>query len=339
MTPDQFAGWKMLLEAKNRCVTVATMRTAIDKSGMQIIEDEPHCGYYRATAQKGGPLLPVAIFRQGDELHVLRGGRAVELEKVWPYCAWNPISYQDYIAVAERGEPWPDEAEGAAPPAPGHNQGPTDEAEVLKEQIKSALGSLSDYSKIASDEQQARAQSLRARLNELSGAADKNREAEKKPHLEAGKAVDAKWQPLVKSAKAGADQIAKAMNAWETEKLREEQATRAKAEAERRAVEEANRKAAEEAAAANKPAPEPIKMPEPEPVAPAASTAIKGAYGRAATVKMVKVVTEVTEWAALYGFLSAHPELRDLMTKLAQRAVDKGHDVPGVRVEEQRKVV
>lgn len=333
---DQFAGWKKLLEGKARCVTVSAMRAAIQESGLAIIEDEPLSGYYRASAVKNGPLLPVAIWQENGETFVLRGGKQVELSRVWPYCAWNPISYETYMAVIN-GASWPDEAEGSAPPAPGHNQGPTDEADILKEQIEAALGGIAEYSKIDSDEKQTKAQSLRARLNELSGTADKKREAEKKPHLEAGKAVDAKWQPLVKSAKDGADKIKQAMSTYETEKLRKEREEREKAEAERRRIEEENRKAAEEAAAQGKAAPAPQPAPQPEPVQPAAPVAIKGAYGRAANVKLVKVVT-VTDQDKVYAYMRERPEVAELLAKLAQRATDAGHDVPGVSVEEQRKV-
>ena len=64
-----------------------------------------------------------------------------------------------------------------------------------------------------------RAQSLRSRLLDLSREADRKREEEKRPHLEAGKAVDQKWMSVVRMAKDAADGIRRAMEAWETIKL------------------------------------------------------------------------------------------------------------------------
>ena len=92
-------------------------------------------------------------------------------------------------------------------------------ADVLRDQIDAAKAGVGTYAKISDDETAGKAQSLRSRLNELSGEADKKREALKRPHLEAGKAIDKEWQPLVKSAKEAADGIRSALSAYETDKL------------------------------------------------------------------------------------------------------------------------
>ena len=121
------------------------------------------------------------------------------------------------------------------------------------------------------------------------------------------------------------------MSAYETEKLRKQR------EAERKA-EEARRKAEEDARAAalaGAPAPEPEPAPEPVAAAPAP---IKGSYGKAASVKVKMMVTDVTDWAALATYMIDQPELKDLLRKLAQRAVDAGRTVPGVTVQETADV-
>ncbi len=41
-------------------------------------------------------------------------GRSIPV--LWTWCCREPIAYETYVAVAERGEPWPD-----AVPAIGHN--------------------------------------------------------------------------------------------------------------------------------------------------------------------------------------------------------------------------
>ena len=64
-----------------------------------------------------------------------------------------------------------------------------------------------------------------------------------------------------------------------------------------------------------------------------ASTTISGAYGRAASKKLIKKAL-VVDYAAATAAMVTHPELRALVDKLAQRAVDAGVTVPGVTVEE-----
>lgn len=317
---NDWSGWRALLKGEK----------------IDVDPNTPFTGYYRTRKGKGGPFVPVAYWRdQAGNLVCTVDGKVIDEDKAierWPYCVKNPISH-DWFTIVSDGGAWPDidSVVDEQIAAPGHNNGPTDEAEILREQIEAATAGISEYANITSDEQSAKAQSLRARLNELSGKADKIREAEKKPHLEAGRAIDAKFQPLVKKAKAGADAVAKAMSTWENEKARVAREAEAKRQAAIREQEEAAWKAAE----AGKPAPKPVELPPtPESVA---ATPIKGAYGRAASVKIVKVASVVDQDAA-YAAMRTHPELVDLIAKLAQRAVNAGHEIPGVNVSEERKV-
>lgn len=307
---DQYAVWRAMLRG--------------EKPGIH--PDDPQAGFYRTRERKGGPMVPVAIwFDDTGALQCVIGGKLVDentARERWQYIAANPITHEVHTAVAERGEQWPDidpvvadDIAGA-----GHNRAPADDdPEVLRDQIERLKEGVKDYAKITSDEQAQKAQTLRSRLNELSGKADKIRETEKKPHWDAAKAVDALWQPLVKSAKEGADAIKRALDAHETAKLRAEQESRRKAEEEARKAVEAGK-------------PAPVAPSPPVPSAP-----IKGAAGRAASVRVIKVAS-VTDQDAAYGYLKTHLELVDLIRKLAQRAVDAGHVVPGVSVEEQRRV-
>jgi hypothetical protein len=297
-------------------------------------DSDPQPGFYRKRVSRGGVFLPVAIWEHEGQMIALVDGKQADADEIWTYVCQHPISEQHYHARMETGR-WHDESEAVAaslaPPPAGHNNPPQDEAEILKDQIDAASIGADGFAEITDDGEAAKAQSLRSRLLELSGNADKKREAEKKPHLEAGKAIDAKWQPLVKAAKAAADKIRDALSAHETRKAR------AAAEAQRKAEEEA-RKAAEVAAAKSpKDTPAPVAPPPPAAPAPEPVTAIRGAYGRAAAVKIVKVCT-ITDQDAAYGYLKADKELAALISKLAQRAVDAGYTVPGTEVTEQRKV-
>lgn len=291
-------------------------------------------GFYRKRHGNKTPWKPVAIWRHNGEIVAFVNGETADPAKVWSFACRNPITeaaYHDALA----GKPWADQdtvvAEQIAPGA-GHNSAGMDEAAMLAEQIDAAKKGGAAYVKIVDDETAAKAQSLRSRLLELKGQAEKAHKKEKEPHLEAGRAVDRKWLPLAKDADAAAKTIRDAMDAWETEKLRKQR------EAERQAQIAADvaRIEALRAAEAGKPA----SAPAPPPPTPVATmpTPIKGAYGRAASVGVVNVVTGIVDQDKLYSFLRNHPDLIACMLDLAKRAVAKGLDVPGVAIEERAKV-
>lgn len=298
---------------------------AIGKS-LPVHENEPQPGFYRKRRGKGGPYQPVAIWRNDGNLTAMLGEDIADPFELWTWVCRQPVTEEAYRA-AVAGDPWHDEAPGI-----GHNAPPADDFATLADQIESAKACVAEFAKIEDDDRQAQAQSARARLNELSREADKKRTAEKAPHLEASKAVDAKWQPLVKAAKTSADQIADAMSAYETAKARKEAEERRQREAEAQAAEDA-RRAAEAAGMPLEPEAVPDVVPEPDPI----KTTIKGGYGRAATVKVAKMVKVIDQDKA-YQSMKTHPELVKLIAALAQRAVDAGHTIDGVTVEEIRKV-
>lgn len=302
---------------------------------LPVHESEPQQGYFRVRRKEGG-FDPVAIYypEGSDTLIALRGSREVRPDEIWTFCCRYPVEYQAYL-YARSGGGWPDDdatvAAQVAPPAPGDNSGSVDEAETIKDQIDAALKGMDAYRKIADDATAAKALSLRNRLNELSNQADKIRAKQKEPHLEAGKAVDAKWQPLVKSAKAGADQVRDAIGAWETEKLRKQR------EEERKQAEELRRQ--QEAARAAEPAGEVLEAPAPVMQVAPAPAPIKPTYGKTASVSVKLVVKDVTDYAALYTYMANRPEVQDLLRQLAQKALDAGRtNVPGITTEEKAAV-
>lgn len=311
---DHYAKWAALLRGEKP----------------MIHEPEPLCGFWRTRRSRTDKeLIGCAVWPgENGELVALLGKSVVPIERVWPYYAKNPVTEAAYRAWEETGI-WPDD-HAVAPQAPGTNE-PEDEAEMLRDQIESARAGASDYAKVKSDEQAARAQSLRSRLLELSRTADKRREDLKKPFLDGGKAVDAKWQPLVRAAKETADDIAKAMSAWETAKARAAAEAQRQADEERRRREDEARKAAE----AGKPAPAPALDLEPAPTPPPA-TQVKGAYGRAAAVRVAKVITGISDFDALVKHY--RPAVEVFLTERAQKDVNAGFTIPGVTVEETRKV-
>ncbi len=306
---------------------------------LPVHDGEPQQGFFRVRYAKDKPFEPVAIWKEDGEWLAYRSGKEVRAEDIWTSCCRHPVEFAAYNAAME-GKGWPDDdatvAKQVAPPAPGDNSASVDPAEELTDQIESALRGKDAYSKIADDETAAKALSLRNRLNELSNKADKIREEAKAPHLAAGKAVDAKWQPLVKKAKTGADEVKASIAAWETEKLRRQREIERQQAEELRRQEDA-RRAAE--AAGEAPVAE-LEAPVVEAPAPAAApTSIKPTYGKAASVSVKLVVTDVTDWKALAEYMLSHAELQALLRQLAQRALDAGRtNVPGITTEEKANI-
>jgi hypothetical protein len=310
--------------------------SAVGKT-LPVHENDPQQGYYRVKNRDKG-FDPVAIYypEGSDELVAYRNGREVRPDEIWTWACRSPVSYDAYTAAVD-GKGWPDEDKVVAaqvkPPEPtiGDNSAVVDEADTLKDQIEAALAGMKAYEKVEDDATAAKALSLRNRLNELSGQADKIRVKLKEPHLEAGKAVDAKFQPLVKSAKAGADKVRDAIGAWETVKLQAERKRQRDIEQARIAAEQAAREQQGDTAV--------IDQPEPSAPVAAAPAAIKPSYGKAASVQAKIVLDEVTDWTALAVYMSGHAEMQDLLRKLAQRAIDAGRtDVPGITTVEKASV-
>lgn len=295
-------------------------------------DDDPQPGFYRKRTGKAAGYVGVAIWEHDGKMVCVCGAGTMDPNEVWTYCCPHPITEEQYRDWRAGGKWWDEDDSVTAslsPPPAGHNQPP--ESETFKDQIDAALKAVATYAKIEDDVTQAKAQSARSRLLELSRDADKKREGEKAPHLEAGRVVDATWQPLVKSSKAGADAIAKVMGGYETKKARDAAEAQRKAdEAARKALEDAQAKAPIGVTVEPEPTPAPAVAPAPAP--------IRGSYGRGASVKTVKIAT-VTDQSAAYAFLKDQPELIEVIQKLAQRMVTNGLTVPGVTITEEKKVV
>ena len=318
---DQFAWW----------------RDALKGNRGPIHDGDPQAGYYR-NRRPGIEAQAVAIWYEDGELCCKVNDRNVDessAQDIWIFASKEPVTYEAYKAKRETGR-WPDMDE-TIQPLKGHNNPPDEtEADAIKRQIEAAGAGVGQYAKIGDDETKAKAQSLRSRLLELAGQAKKVHKKIKDPLWEQVKEIDNTYLPLAKEAEALAKQIRDAMDAFDTEQLRKVQEAERKAQAMRDQLAREAAEASRLAEAEGKPAPEP-QQAAPEAPAPYQPQVVKGAYGRAATNKIVKVVTEITDEAALFGFLKSHPEMKTLMLDLAQRAVDKNFDVPGVKTEDRVK--
>ena len=264
---------------------------------LPVHEDVPHPGFYRKRVKKSGGFEPVAIFESDGKLIArvgFREGRIKQAEDVWLRCCEHAVTEKAYRDAVESGQ-WHD-VDDAVTASIGDNL--ASEPESLEDQINTVLASVKQYETITSDEDAAKAQSVRSRLNELAGEADKQREAEKKPHFEAGKKVDAVWMPLVKAAKNGANLIRAEIAKWETSKIPKVVYTVS-------------------APATLEPTHEP--------------TQVRGGYGRSGSVKERRVLQEVYDWNALWAHYRTHEQVQERLRWLAQRDLDDGREVPGIK--------
>lgn len=306
-------------------------------------ESDVDVGFYRKRNKdketKAITWEPVAFWMDGEELAGRIGNRDLTADQcvaLWTWVVAYPITEEEYRRVAEQGLPWSD-AHTPAPKAknaPAASPAPANAVSepTLSEQIEKLAAGASQYAKIEDDGTAKRAQSLRASLTELAGKADKARAAEKEPHLEAGRKVDAQWMPVVKLAKDTAATIRSAMEAWENEKRRIARIAAEKAERERLEFERQRR----EAEVKNAPPPPPPVAPPP-PNTPPPSEQIRGAVGRAAAVSVWHEVI-VDDEAAAYAALKGDAELSALIKKLAQKKTDAGMTVAGTHTEERTRV-
>lgn len=313
---DEYEFWRRALAGEE-----------VGSSTLPVHEDSPCPGFYRKRTGRAAGYEPVAIWRAEGHLVALLAGREVNPCDIWSYCATHPVSEQHYRDFMATGQWWDGDSAVIAslqPPPAGHNQPPTDPAEVLKEQIDSALKGVGGYAEVKDDATAAKAQSLRSRLLELSRTADKERDRAVRPHLDAQKATNEIWMPLVKTAKAGADTIAKALGVHETRKAREDAARRA-----------AETEEAHQVALKHGPLGAESEVPAPAPAPPAPK--IAGSYGRAASVKVVKVAT-IADQDAFYTAVRGFGEVQEFLSAFAQKLVNNGHTPAGVTVEEERRV-
>lgn len=325
--------------------------------------DDPQCGFYRRRNKdketKKITYDPVAIWRDPDiGLIGLVGNRDVtgdQLKELWNWIADKPVTEEAYRA-AQRGEPWHDEhrakqaveikqpgyeivegkpfidpERGAAPAPDPLAQSSDDPAKAIIADIEAAEKGVTQYATVDSDEQSAKGQDLRSQLTTLAGKLDKYRESLVRPHIDAQRDINAKFNPIITRAKGAANKVRDAMEAWERHKR--EQARRAELERER--IEQANAAAAKAAEDAGKPAPAP--QPPPPPInTPAPAEQIKGASRAAAVREVFRAV--IVDQDALYQAVKTNPIIIEALRKIAQARVDAGIDTPGVEKKEDVKI-
>lgn len=188
----------------------------VDRDGREDI-----AGFYRIQGARTKHDTPVALWPGEDGLLVKIGRkepmpfRSEEAQDficgAWFKC--GAVAHDDYRRAMESGT-WADGRPSRRGAIGGNSPPENDSPESLGDQIDAACGRASGIAPIDGAPALEAAQSARARLNELAGHADKRRKADKEPHLEAGRAVDAAWGPMIARAKGAAAELANAMGAY-----------------------------------------------------------------------------------------------------------------------------
>lgn len=313
-------------------------RDALAGKAPAIDANSPQCGFYKKRDAKGGAWLPVMI--RFDETGALRcrvgSNSDADPHDVWTWCAERAISKEDAKHAFETGS-FPGDVAGIG----GNSPPDLSLADQIKECAAQALAWLRKAG-ITDTRSKDMAANYRAELLRLRNGADAARDAEKRPHLEAGRAVDAKFRPLVEEADAAANELRDALTVFmRDEEKRLEAERRAKWEAEQKAA--ASARAAVEAQRAKMERDDPIaamtgslpELPEPPPPPEPVKVQAGGQRGRKTGLRIIKKY-RVTDRAAVFAFFQDHDEVRELLLRLASRASAAGASVPGVEAYDEK---
>ena len=338
-------------------------RDALAGAAPEAILNEPQCGFY--AIGKGANRQPAAIFLDEGHLSAVKDFAEVPVDPhdIWSKCYNHPISDQKYWQAVEETK-WADtdglvdQPADAGPatggeveiPTVGHNQPPEeiDPRDEIEEKIKAAIGIVNETipkDGIRDEETANKVANGRDRLRELWQKADATRKAEKKPHDEAAKAVQARWSPVLELAKAGGETAAAAATGYLTWRRKEDARIAAEAEAERqkleaeRAAKEAARLAAEEAAKEKgepPPPPEPEPEPIPEPAPPPAKARIGGALsGRRSSLRVKRRWAVIDDYDALLAVIKNHTEIKAAAQSVADAAARSQTPLAGCHFEKE----
>jgi hypothetical protein len=236
---------------------------------------------------------------------------------------------------AEHGR-WPDEA-------PRSNNGPTDPLECLwayMEEAAAWLAKTTIDSKPVAD----MAGNYVSEILKLRKAANDARDEKVRPHLEAQRDINDQYKPALFHAKAIADEIRAASEAFlkaERDRIRREE--QARYEAERKAHEdEAARIAAERAQLerddpiATYTSPEPELPPPPKPPEEA-RVLVGGARGKRMGLRTVTEYV-VTDYDALLAHVAYHPKVIEAVESVGKAMAKAGTTVPGLTAQDVEKV-
>jgi hypothetical protein len=224
-----------------------------------------------------------------------------------------------------------------------HNNPPS-AAELFADEIASLKARIETFGPIT-EANAGEARDLIGLAKKLAKDIDAKRDEEKRPHLEAGRTIDATFKPLVDAANAAPAPLSAAVLAYVNEQKRK---AANEAEAKRKAEEEARRAAeafaddpilGEEMADAAK-----LAQQKAEVAAASVKTVatVKGSEGFRAAGVRVSHRARVNDYQALIAHYSSHPDVQAAAEKAANAAIRAAKGVitiPGVTVETVESLV
>lgn len=283
-------------------------------------EGTPFAGFYRWVRKStyGGTkwAIPVAYWPGEDgELHCREGDRDVTEERgrdIWINVHNHPVAEDWYREVAEEDQPEWRDGMYASPP-PGDNK-PIDapvDFDYLKSEIEKYEGKAKLFLAGPPIAEQTEADKVSNLADELLGLwqlADKLRKAERQPHDEEIKAIQAKWSPLLLLAETYKNLKYKLLTPWQL------------------AQKKAQEDEAMAAVAAGEPIPETPRRPR------------AGTRGRAMTLKSFKSA-EIVDYELCLAHFKNNEAVRQVVQDLANKAVRVGLEVPGAKLIEEERTV
>jgi D-ribose pyranose/furanose isomerase RbsD len=236
----------------------------------------------------------------------------------------------------------------------GNNPPPFDPAIVEKHaeiaaQFIAAAGEWIENGDLASEEDAQRLNDFRAGIRARKKETEDDRKAAKKPHDDAGKAVQTAYLPILEKLDRAISKTDPILKKWmeKVEAERKAEAARIAEEA-RRQREEADRLAAQ-AQARNDLSGEvdaEAAMKEAEKAEKTATRMAKGTVkvssatggARSASLRTIRRA-EITNIYLVFNQFKDHPDVRGVLESLATGAIRRGEEVEGVRVVEERRAV
>lgn len=324
-------------------------RKALNGVVSPISADHPQLGRYRMRRGKDGPYQPVAIFEMDGKIQAAVGKEFVDPLDIWTWCADKPVSEADYKYAMANGS-WPGDA-----PAIGDNSkhygvgfdGLKAELDDYGAMCREFLAAIDKAGGIKTKTDADKASNMADAIGDVKGGIarriEEEREAKVRPHIDAQKEINGKYKPLVAEGEEIAKELRYASGKWakaeqaRLQKIADEAASMARAEAAAKA--KAEREAWEREQKRQPTAPvEPPPAAAPEIVAETVRIQVGGQRGAKRSLK-TKKVAKITDPSAALAFFAGSQEITDVVSKLAQRAVDAGMPTPpGVAVVEESRL-
>lgn len=265
-------------------------------------DGKPQGGCYLIKYKHPDNPVPVRIYREDGEIIVLVDGvKSNSHNGVWMSCGRTPATWDAYQHRMKHGT-WP----GSATSGIGDNSGaelPLPERVTLE--TSKAIAWLDAISGTIKTEQQAHdAANVANEIAQLCLKLEKLHEEEKAPHWAECKRLDAELLDPAKKGREVSVKLKRLVGKFH----------------------DMAKEAAQRAAA--------VVAAEPTAAAPAPPPTSFGTTGRKVNIS-AKLVAKVIDFDKVYHFSRGEPELKALLQKFAQRAIDGGVLPPGVeRVEE-----